>query len=254
MAEPLNRMLQKLYDQGELCRGMREILIASGEDGTTAAVWGNNSMDTLKFMEKTGLKGIIINNRMIHGEPRVRLPMPTITCGIWASGFFQANWELNLRMIEAVLEHIPPGLDVLDLYAGAGNFALPLAVRGDRVTAVEGNRQAVEDGSLCARRHGIGMRFVRDDVENFLSGGEGRGTTVVLADPPRTGMEQGVTEGLLRLGPSIIVYVSCDPATLARDVRRLGRDYRLVSATMVDLFPQTSQIEAIIKLERRQGG
>jgi 23S rRNA (uracil1939-C5)-methyltransferase len=251
LVEPLNLLLGKLSKYNELCRGLKEILIAWGGDGATAAAWGwgGNRINARSLMKKAGLKGLIINNRLIHGDPRVNLPMASLTCGISADGFFQANWELNLGMIEAVMELIPPGLEILDLYAGASNFSLPLAMRGDRVTAVEEHERPVEDARLCAVRHGLDLRFIQGDAEAVLSD-EKCGAEAVLVDPPRAGMARGVTESLLRIAPSIVVYVSCDPATLARDLKRLGSDYRLVSVRLVDLFPQTSQIETIVKLER----
>ena len=171
-----------------------------------------------------------------------------------AASFSQVNTAANLLLVSRVLEACRPAEAprLIDLFAGGGNFSLPLAARGARVTAVESDRHAVELGRETARAQSIKVDFVNAQVEDFIAR-IGRGSAdnadVVVADPPRSGLGK-VTAAIAALGPARIVYVSCDPATLARDVKVLsGAGYRLSGAEPVDLFPHTFHIETVCTLE-----
>lgn len=144
-----------------------------------------------------------------------------------------------------------PGMRLLDLYSGVGAFGLPLAAAGASVTAVEEHAAAVADGRRSAELNGIaGVRFMRAPVERALPGIEGPFDGAVL-DPPRRGCHPAVIEELARLAPRRVVYISCHPGILGRDLPPLlGLGYRLVRLQPVDLFPQTPHIETVVVLER----
>jgi len=161
--------------------------------------------------------------------------------------FFQVNRHLLEPLVERVAE-VAPGRLALDLYAGAGLFSLPLAERFDQVIAVEGGRSAHGDLLYNARRAGLPVRAEHAAVDAFLESFSDR-PDLVVADPPRAGMGKRVVNGLLRLRPPRLVIVSCDPATLARDLSSLlAAGYQIERLTMADLFPQTYHIEAVVDL------
>jgi 23S rRNA (uracil1939-C5)-methyltransferase len=168
---------------------------------------------------------------------------------------------------------VPAGVDVLDLYAGAGLFALPLALDGHRVMAVEGNRAAVADGEASARLNGVSLtqcRFVAAPAETAVRGVAsrwGRAATpvrrslgeggpfepgVVILDPPREGCAPAVIDDVFgELRPGTAVYVSCDPTSLARDLAAIDRHgYRVESLQPVDMFPHTAHVETVVVLRR----
>jgi len=161
--------------------------------------------------------------------------------------FFQVNRHLLEPLVERVAE-VAPGRLALDLYAGAGLFSLPLAERFDQVIAVEGGRSAHGDLLYNARRAGLPVRAEHAAVDAFLESFSDR-PDLVVADPPRAGLGKRVVNGLLRLRPPRLVIVSCDPATLARDLSSLlAAGYQIERLTMADLFPQTYHIEAVVDL------
>jgi 23S rRNA (uracil1939-C5)-methyltransferase len=161
--------------------------------------------------------------------------------------FFQTNRFLIDRLVECALEGAE-GEAAVDLYAGVGLFSLPLASRFRRVTAVESGRSAFRDLEYNTARAGLSVQAVRSSSEQFLEALSDP-PDFVLADPPRSGLGKTVVRHLLRLRPARIVIVSCDPATLARDLRTLvGGGYRLEGLTLVDLFPQTYHIESVARL------
>ena len=161
--------------------------------------------------------------------------------------FFQVNRFLIDRMVEAGLADAE-GDTAIDLYAGVGLFSLPLARRVRSVTAVESGSSAVHDLEFNAERASLPIQVERAVVETYL---EGLSATpdFVLADPPRAGLGKGVVRQLLRLRPPRMTIVSCDPATLARDLTALlSSGYRLERVTMIDVFPQTYHIETVASL------
>ena len=178
------------------------------------------------------------------GGTRFRLP---------ASTFFQVNPEAAEQLVRLVLEWSgeAAGRRVLDLYSGVGVFGLALARRGAGVTLCDADAGALRCGQRAARAAGIsGLRFWAGDVGAFLRRAAGA-ADLVIANPPRSGFGRGVAQEIARLGPRAILIVSCDPATLARDVKLLTAErYRLQRAVPVDLFPQTPHIETIALLQR----
>jgi 23S rRNA (uracil1939-C5)-methyltransferase len=162
--------------------------------------------------------------------------------------FFQVNRFLVERLVETALEDAGQGAEAWDLYAGVGLFTLALAKRFERVTAVEGGAGAARDLEWNARRAGLEVRVEQSLAEPFLARCD-RPPDFVLADPPRAGLGAGVVRELVRLRPRELVIVSCDPATLARDLAPLAAaGYRLLKLTMVDLFPQTYHMEVVARL------
>ena len=174
-----------------------------------------------------------------------------------AASFVQANPGAAERLLDLVRELSGAIADrsVLELYGGVGAFALELAREGASVTVCEADPAAVRCGEAAALEAGLAaVRFVRAEVSRFLARGSSAEASfdLVLANPPRSGLGRGVAAAIAALAARRIVLVSCDPATLARDLRALvGAGFVPVRAVPVDLFPQTAHIETVVALERR---
>ncbi len=168
-----------------------------------------------------------------------------------APSFFQVNTAAAERLVALVLEGLQPTRKdrVLDLYAGVGTFTLPLAAVAAETVAIEAEGSAIRDLRRNLERARLGAVVVPGDAGRELDG-LGRFDAAVV-DPPRSGMKPAALRHLVASGPRRLVYVSCDPATLARDAAQL-RDagYQLVRATPVDLFPQTYHIETVALFSR----
>lgn len=175
-----------------------------------------------------------------------------------ADAFMQVNPSAASILVERVLKALHPleGSTVLDLFCGSGFFSFPMAAAGARVVGFEGLPVAVKAAEENASRLGLAdrTRFQVYDLRQPPSLPE-RVDALVL-DPPRSGLGPALLAWCLAQRIPRIVYVSCDPATLARDVKELvcGGDYELRSVTPVDLFPQTRHVESVAVLHLRSGG
>jgi 23S rRNA (uracil1939-C5)-methyltransferase len=162
--------------------------------------------------------------------------------------FFQVNRFLIDSLAGEVLNE-GAGNYAVDLYAGAGFFSLPLSQRFARVDAIERGGPAFRDLECNAGRSSAVIRPLRASAEEFLKS-LADAPDFILADPPRAGLGSEATAELLRVRAPKLTIVSCDPATLARDLRKLLAVYRIARLTVVDLFPQTYHVEAVAHLER----
>jgi 23S rRNA (uracil1939-C5)-methyltransferase len=160
--------------------------------------------------------------------------------------FLQTNREVGRRLHDHVIAEAGPvaGSRVLDAYCGYGHFGRQLAREGAQVVGIELGPAAEH----AARVPIPGFRAVRGRVEDHLS--EGLPAHLVILNPPRAGVAAGVMERIADASPARILYVSCDPATLARDVERLGTSYRISGLHVFDLFPQSSRVETLLVLDR----
>jgi 23S rRNA (uracil1939-C5)-methyltransferase len=191
--------------------------------------------------------------RRIAGPERLRDEVAGASFLVSPTAFFQTNVDAAEVLVELVRRAVPEGVPVLDLYAGAGLFALPLARAAHEVVAVEENAVAVADGEASRALNRIPpeqCRWVRGTVESALAR-LGAFDTVVL-DPPREGCSPAVTQRLFAgRWPSRVVYVSCNPETLARDLAvAAGHGYAVESLQPVDMFPHTPHVETVAVLRR----
>ncbi|MEQ1730003.1 MAG: TRAM domain-containing protein [Vicinamibacterales bacterium] len=165
--------------------------------------------------------------------------------------FFQGNRFLLPSLVSHVVSHVAPGDRVIDLYAGTGLFSVAAAVaRGALVLAVEGDRTGAADLVVNAERTGGAVKAVHEGVETFVAR-QHNTPNVLIVDPPRTGMSKEALDGAIGLKAPVVVYVSCDVATLARDARTLvDAGYTLDRLVGFDLFPNTPHVESVATFRR----
>lgn len=190
-------------------------------------------------------------------DPRLSYELPDfdLTLAFHPQDFTQVNAEVNRRMVQQALDWLAPraGEQVLDLFCGIGNFTLPLARSGARVLGLEGAASMVARGEENARRNHLEAAFAQANLADTSPAMRRRWgkPEAVLLDPPRDGARE-VLETLIKLRPGRLVYVSCNPATLARDAAELvSAGYDLQSVGVLDMFPHTEHVESMALFERR---
>lgn len=195
--------------------------------------------------------------RTIWGEDTITDKIGDISFRISPKSFFQVNPEQMEKLYQKALEYA--GLTgteyVYDLYCGIGTISLFLAKKAGHVTGIEIVPEAIQDAKENATRNAIGNAdFFAGATEDVLPKlvREGNKADVIMLDPPRKGCEASVIETILGEKPERIVYVSCDPATMARDLKLFcaSGEYQLTKACAVDQFGHTAHCEAVVKLER----
>jgi 23S rRNA (uracil1939-C5)-methyltransferase len=203
------------------------------------------------------LRGLVAydqrRHRWVGGDDALEERIDGIDCRVSDRTFLQINPGVNAALVSAVVEwaELSGRERVVDLYAGFGNFSLPLARRARLVTAVESSPSAVADARFNARASGVGLRVASSPVESWTPEADEGSPDLVVVDPPRAGLTQAALARAVALAAPRILYVSCEPATLARDAGRLARaGYRLARIRGFDMFPHTAHVEMLVEFRR----
>lgn len=231
-----------------LTREMQEVLTEARE----TIEWESFESEIFEIEAACGDKNVSIYSREIL-EPTDEISFTARGEKYFydADTFFQGNPFLIEPLIDAALTGAH-GETAIDLYCGVGLFTLPLARNFARVFGVEGNGKAIEFAKKNIENARLeNVELFTEVVGEWLAQSAFENLDFVLLDPPRAGTERETIENLLRLKPKGISYVSCEPSTLARDLRILTESvYRIETIVAVDLFPQTHHVETVVRLER----
>ena len=266
----INRTLKAIRGIADLLPALTEIHInASPENEVHVLLFGAEDALTpqaafFAALRKTvpeviGVTGFARRKRSFSlGRSTLSLRVDGLSLKATEGNFFQVNWDQNLNMVRTVLDFagLQGGETVLDLYCGIGNFALPLAKRAKTVIGIESGYSAIEDAKKNAALNGIAnAEFIADDLQKGLKPLLERKmkADVIVLDPPRAGATLKTLERVLAFVPHKIVYVSCNPATLARDLKFFHLfGFRLDRLQPVDMFPWTYHIEAVAEMVRQK--
>lgn len=191
----------------------------------------------------------------VHGRPVIREKLNTFTFEVSANSFFQTNTracEILYGVVEKFAD-LTGSEQVLDLYTGTGTIPIWLSNRAGKIMGIEIVESAVNDARKNAALNGIGnCTFLVGDIREVLPAYSDP-VDLLIIDPPRVGMHKDVVRQVMDLNVGRIVYVSCNPATLARDLEMLSRVYAVEQVQPVDMFPHTYHIESVALLTRRPG-
>lgn len=256
----LGNVRSALAQQKQLAAVLSELHLVSNNTVTSALCRVRNAAslsagDFEEFRGLAGIGGLLVQSGHDeigrYGAPCVVFDLLGLQYAVSADSFFQGHWRLNQRVVAAVRDALQPlaGKRVLDLYAGAGNFSLPLATEAAEVIAVEEHPGAVSRGiENCGRNRISRVRFIQSSLEQYVPDEE---IDAIVLDPPRLGLASRVVDTVLRVRAEKIVYVSCNPSTFARDLRKFSGQYSITEIRLIDFFPQTYHLEAMAVLERR---
>lgn len=193
--------------------------------------------------------------RVVRGEPHLFERFQDLVFRVSDRSFMQANWAVYSKIFETVNDwlNVKDGhIRVLELHAGIGCIGLGLAKNGAMVTGVEENPYAVADAKRSASDNHVGRHRIRAaKVEDFLETVAADEYDVIVMDPPRAGLSRRCAEFLNRIKSPRMLYLSCNPSSLARDLNRLcATQYSVRRVRVFDMFPQTAQIETLVELVR----
>lgn len=218
----------------------------------TSLLWVNN----LKCNDTIG----DLEVHTYHGTDFIYETMEGLRFKVGPKSFYQTNTEQAYELYKVARRFASlTGKElVYDLYTGTGTIANFVAHQARRVVGIEYVPEAIEDAKVNAKLNGLdNTAFFAGDMKDLLTDdfiAEHGKPDVIITDPPRAGMHKDVVDVILRAAPTRIVYVSCNPATQARDLQLLDADYRVAAVQPVDMFPQTHHVENVVLLEKRNQG
>lgn len=194
---------------------------------------------------------------VLTGDGFINDTIGPFTFRISSNSFFQTNPPAAEKLYDKVMDYA--GLSgketVLDMYSGTGTIPIYLAKNAGSVTGIEICESAVRDARRnCMENDIMNCRFFCGDIREKISSAADIKPDVLIIDPPRAGMHKEVLARVLSISPETIIYISCNPATMARDMGQMIQDYRLLEIQPVDMFPQTYHVESVSKLRLRKRG
>jgi 23S rRNA (uracil1939-C5)-methyltransferase len=202
----------------------------------------------------------VLGRKMLYvwGQREMEETIEGVRYRVSPASFFQVNSEMVGRIFRFLAPGIAQDRTIVDLYCGAGTFAIFFASRGARVVGVEENPAAVREARDNAALNAVDgqVRFVEGRVEGTVADAEGKralaAAQIVFLDPPRKGSDEATLDAIARAEVPNVWYLSCNPATLARDLAYLStRGYALGVVQPFDMFPQTGHVETLVTLHRR---
>ena len=242
-------------------RGFIACIVAAGEVPAAAADAMRNACPELTGVllcrnDRPGNAVLTDDIRPLWGADTVEQTVAGASFELSPLTFFQVNVAQAERLYALVREYAEPaGRTVLDLYCGAGSIGLSIARDAERLLGNDVVPSAVENARRNAERNGVAnASYFCGDASAVAAklAADGLCPDIVITDPPRKGMDETVISSIAAMGPERLVYVSCDPGTLARDLKRLAAlGFEAQKCTAVDMFPRTQHIEAVCLLQRK---
>ena len=188
------------------------------------------------------IKSIYINNYLVYGNPTIKEKINNLEFLIGPNSFFQINTNMIANLYDSIKNFITPSSSLLDLYCGTGTIGIYLNEYFEHILGIDIVKENIENAFLNKEINKIdNISFQHKDASSI----ENTYFDVVIVDPPRAGLGEKTKEHLLNINSKIIIYVSCNPNTLKKDIEKLKEKYQLVEITPVNMFPKTEHIECV---------
>lgn len=194
------------------------------------------------------IKSIYINNYLVYGNPTIKEKINNLEFLIGPNSFFQINTNMIANLYDSIKNFITPSSSLLDLYCGTGTIGIYLNEYFEHILGIDIVKENIENAFLNKEINKIdNISFQHQDASSI----ENTYFDAVIVDPPRAGLGEKTKEHLLNINSKIIIYVSCNPNTLKKDIEKLKEKYQLVEITPINMFPKTEHVESVILLQRK---
>ena len=231
----LNGTRLELVDE-VIIKGTNEIMVII--NGTV------DEKDVIDIL-RDDVTSIIVNDNKIYGKDYITIKVKDYIYAIYPNSFFQVNTGMISKLYDKVLEYAGDGKLLLDLYCGAGTIGIYLSQNFSRIIGIEVNKDAVASANINKKINGINnIEFICNKSSDIEIIGD-----VLIVDPPRNGLDKITINKIINSSIKKIVYVSCNPITLARDLKILKEKYELDQITLFDMFPNTNHVECVCLLK-----
>lgn len=228
--------------------GINKVIIRGKED-IMVILDGNIDKNYIINLLKDKVSSIILNNEVIYGSDYIIIKANNLNYAIYPLSFFQVNTKMMIKLYDKVKEYAGRGSRLLDLYCGAGTIGIYLNDNFNYIDGFEINKDAVKGANLNKEINNINnANFVCKSASDINI----KDYDVVVVDPPRSGLDKNAINNLLSSGTNKIVYVSCSPITLARDINILKSKYEIKDITLFDMFPNTKHLESVCLFDLKE--
>jgi len=197
------------------------------------------------------IKGIILNNKVIYGEDYFIETINNLKFKVSYNSFFQINRDINSKLFNIINDNINNNDKVLDLYCGVGSIGINASLKANKVLGIDNLESNIKDANDNKKLNNIkNIEFIYGDASIFPKYID-KDIDTIIVDPPRNGLNKFTLKNILEYKPKKLIYVSCDPFTLVRDLKELMNIYNINKYYLLDMFPYTHHIESVIFLERK---
>ncbi|MDD2435172.1 MAG: 23S rRNA (uracil(1939)-C(5))-methyltransferase RlmD [Bacilli bacterium] len=231
---------------------IKQIIVKTNNNQIMVILYGEIDVEDTLIKLKNQVDTIIINSEIIYGNGQIIKTVGDLNFYLSKNSFFQINDYQIINLYNKVLDYcdFKGNEKVLDLYCGTGTIGIYLSRYCQTVLGIEVNEDAIKDANQNKKLNNINnISFMLGDIQYKIEEIDLK-PDIVVVDPPRKGLELKVIESLVKIKPSKIIYVSCDPMTLARDLKILQEDYKINEITPIDMFPQTNHVECVVLMTK----
>lgn len=232
-------------------RELKSVVIRSSSNGDTMLIFSGNVSKELLLESFSMVDVIVLNNKTVKGQ-FIKERLGDKEFLIYPNSFFQVNMFNTLNLYNEVkrMTYNKKYGNILDLYCGTGTIGIFLSQIATSVVGIEVVEDAVIAAKINADINNVeNIKFICGRVEDYID--RFNNIDLIILDPPRSGLDKKTIDNVKRINPKEVIYVSCDPMTLVRDLKVLGEDYLIKEITPVDMFPNTHHVECVSVLHRK---
>ena len=231
-----------------ICNG--KVLIRSNDkDELLISIDTKDKIDLKNINDN--IKGIILNNKVIYGEDYFIETINNLKFKVSYNSFFQINRSINSKLFDIINDNINNNDKVLDLYCGVGSIGINASLKASKVLGIDNLESNIKDANENKKINSIkNIEFIYGDASIFPKYID-KDIDVIIVDPPRNGLNKFTLKNILEYKPKKLIYVSCDPFTLVRDLKELMNIYNINKYYLLDMFPYTHHVESLMILERK---
>ena len=233
---------------------IEEVIIRVSNDSKKLMIKIKGEVSNIEKLKSIDIDVLIVNDKVYTNSNQIITEIGSKKYYVSVESFFQVNKTLTTKLyneVKKIVEEVKPN-KVLDLYCGTGTIGIYVAEHTNEVIGVDYSSSNINDANKNKElNNSNNITFINDKVENVIDSFESN-IDLVIVDPPRAGLDPKTIEHLKRINPTTIIYVSCDPSTLARDLKELSTDYNIKYVQPFNMFPRTYHVENVVKLEKKR--
>ncbi len=250
VSDNINKVIELVSNNLDLIKVNKLMIRESSNHDIMIVFYGSVNKEEVVNILGNIVTSIYINDKLIFGNDNINTSLGIYNYTLSPKSFFQVNNNITIKLYNKIFEYLGNSDNVMDLYCGTGSIGIYVSSKVNNILGVEIVKDAVENAKINKTINNIdNISFKCGDVEKIINSDDNYDTIIV--DPPRAGLSKKTRDILLDIDSNRIIYVSCNPMTLIRDIKYLSIKYEFKDVTLFDMFPNTYHVECVLVLERK---